>query len=84
MEQVFDAASDREALMVLFESCGGVGWTKKLHWGSAEPLSSWEGVSVDVEGRVTDLHLLSRGLTGVIPPEIGNLRALTHLTLSNN
>ena len=26
MEQTFDAASDREALMVLFESCGGSKW----------------------------------------------------------
>jgi len=82
--QTFDAASDREALMVIFESCGGDGWTKKLNWGSAEPLSEWEGVSVDVEGRVNVLHVTENRLRGLIPPEIGNLTALDYLSLNGN
>ena len=82
--QTFDAASDREALMVLFESCGGAGWPKKGGWGSAEPLSSWHGVLLDSEGRVTELILHANRLRGVIPPEIGNLRALTGLNLGSN
>ena len=82
--QTFDAASDREALMVLFESCGGAGWPDNEGWGSAEPLSSWPGVSLDSEGRVIHLMLYRNRLTGVIPPEIGNLRALTLLNLGFN
>ena len=82
--QTFDAASDREALMVLFESCGGAEWKRKWHWGSTERLQSWKGVMVDVEDRVTELHRSSNRLTGVIPPEIGNLKALTHLNLGSN
>ena len=84
MEQTFDAASDREALMVLFESCGGPGWPDNEGWGSAEPLSSWPGVSLDSEGRVIHLMLYRNRLSGVIPPEIGNLRALTLLNLGFN
>ena len=80
MEQVFDAASDREALMVLFESCGGGGWRDNTNWGSTEPLSAWDGISdVDEEGRVRQLYFLNNNLVGEIPPEIGNLTHLYYL-----
>ena len=80
-----DAETDREALMKLFESCGGSGWTRNTNWGSAEPLSSWEGVEeVDACGRVTQLGLNFNKLTGAIPPEIGNLTALTEICLHHN
>ena len=82
--QTFDAASDREALMVLFESCGGSAWTYKNNWGSAEPLSSWEGLEVDETGRVTRLNLGDVGMSGVVPDAIGNLTALERLDLSEN
>ena len=80
-----DAASDREALMVIFDSCGGADWDRKANWGSSEPLSSWDCVEeVDAEGRVTKLHLGVNNLAGCMPPEIGNLTALTVLNLQDN
>ena len=84
MEQDFDAASDREALMVLFDNCGGAAWTNNTNWGSGEALSSWEGVEVDERGRVRRLQLGEIGMSGVIPDEIGNLTALERLDLSGN
>ena len=84
MEQTFDAASDREALMVLFESCGGSKWRYNGNWGSAEALSEWDRVFVDQWGRVKGLHLDSNKLTGVMPPEIGNLSALVSFFAMGN
>jgi len=41
------------------------------------------GECYDIE-TTTSLHLYNSGLTGEIPPEIGNLINLTYLSLSNN
>jgi hypothetical protein len=77
--QTFDAASDREALMVLFESCGGATskWRPNFNWGSAKPLSDWDGVKLYRKGRVKSVNVSQSGLEGTIPPEIGNLTALS-------
>ncbi len=37
--------SDRAALMALYNSAGGTGWTDKTNWDSAEPLDMWFGVT---------------------------------------
>ena len=63
----WDAVSDRAALMVLFAQCGGAQWLQKANWGSEEALSTWEGVEVDEEGRVTRLFLGINNLTGAAP-----------------
>ena len=85
--QTFDAASDREALMVLFESCCGGAtskWRPNFNWGSAKPLSDWDGVKLDQEGRVKSVNVSQSGLEGTIPPEIGNLTALSCINLNGN
>ena len=63
----WDAVSDRAALMVLFAQCGGAQWRRKANWGSEEALSTWHGVKVDEEGRVTRLDLEDNNLTGAAP-----------------
>ena len=75
-------ATDRAALMALYNSTGGANWTNNTNWGSTEPLQEWYGVHTyvggDYDGRV---HLLYLGgancsgdnLVGTLPAELGNL-----------
>lgn len=48
-----------------------------LNWNSETRIAEWEGITVEGNPpRVTWLQLGNRGLTGVLPREIGNLSAL--------
>ena len=93
---VCDAASDprdEEALTAIYQAMGAPGWEK---WLSREPISQWQGVSTDRDGRVVGLNLRGNQfnlkyldfqgnqLTGEIPPELGNLVNLTWLDLGSN
>ena len=50
------AATDRAALIALYNSTGGSGWTNNDDWDSAQGLSTWFGVIVNGNGRVTELE----------------------------
>ena len=76
--------ADRAALVALYHATGGPGWTNKSKWLSDAPLGEWHGVSTDAGGRVVDLQLRDNGLTGEIPPELGDLEGLTRLCLCGN
>ena len=78
------AASDRAALVALFEATSGDDWSDGTNWLSAEPLEAWHGVTTDRDGRVTLLSLHDNGLRGRIPPELARLTELTGLFLSRN
>ena len=77
-------ASDRLALEAVFKRCGGAGWMKNGGWMTDAALGEWEGVTVDVEGRVIKLELSSNNLAGPLPSEIQQLSALRTLQLSGN
>ena len=77
-------ASDREALIALYEATGGDDWNNSDGWLGSGSLSYWYGVSTDRDGRVTGLDLASNGLVGELPPELGDLELLEHLDLGNN
>ena len=72
------AASDRDALVALYNATGGPNWTNNTNWLSGKPLGQWHGVTT-VNGRVTELHLGGNGLSGDIPSELGNLTHLKEL-----
>lgn len=53
-------------------------------WGAnGQNIRFWPGVKIS-GGRVTELNLQAKILTGTIPAEIGDLAALTRLNLSHN
>ncbi|OEL12572.1 Protein MALE DISCOVERER 2 [Dichanthelium oligosanthes] len=56
-----------------------------LDWdeGSRSPCS-WFGVECSGVGRVMSLNLANLGLSGILPPEIGNLMHMHSLILQNN
>ena len=76
--------TDRDALVALYGTTGGPGWTNRNGWLSEAPLRRWHGVAVDAQGRVVGLNLRSNGLSGEIPPELGGLSNLWHLSLEWN
>ena len=73
---------DRAALIALYEATDGPNWVNNENWLTDAPLGAWYGVGTDGSGRVTRLNL--RGLTGPLPPELGELAKLERLYLSNN
>ena len=86
---------DRTALVALYEATDGPNWVDNTNWLSDAPLREWYGVEADASGRVVALRLSgqwsneaqrseSHGLTGRIPPELGNLANLKWLKLENN
>ena len=74
-------AGDTETLVALYRAWGEPGWE---NWLSREPISEWEGVYIDAEGRVAALTLGGRGLTGNLPPQLSNLAGLQLLNLAGN
>ena len=76
--------ADRAVLLDFYAATGGgSAWTGD-NWGSDEPISTWQGVTLDEEGRVIRLWLFNLGLTGAIPPELGQLTNLQTLGLFLN
>ncbi|UCG28606.1 MAG: immunoglobulin domain-containing protein, partial [Bacteroidales bacterium] len=73
---------DSLALVALYNSTDGANWTDKTNWLTGD-VSTWYGITV-TNDRVTGVDLWDNGLTGTLPPEIGNLSDLMILKLSTN
>ena len=72
------AETDREALAALYNATG------REKWLSDAPLSEWNGVKTDDDGRVIKLDLSYKDLRGEIPAELGSLSNLVGLDLNGN
>ncbi len=72
---------DSLALLALYNSTDGANWTTT--WDLNNPVGSWHGVDT-ANGRVVELEFLVNNFNGSIPPELGNLTALTNLSLVAN
>ncbi len=79
-----EAAADRDALIAFYESTDGENWLNNDNWLSDKPIGEWHGVYTDGDGRVVELGLVENGLSGEIPPEIGDFAHLGGLDLSGN
>ncbi len=86
---------ERAALVALYEVTDGPNWVDAENWLTDAPLGEWYGVDTDNSGRVVRLDLDGRwdsdareyiphGLSGPVPPELGNLANLTRLDLAHN
>ena len=85
---------DRAALVALYEATDGPNWINSENWLTDAPLGEWFGVETNREGRVVTLAMsywdsqteqwVSNGVSGPIPPELGNLANLERLYLHEN
>ncbi len=89
------ALADRDILVALYEATDGPNWIHSENWLTDAPLWAWYGVKTDECGRVVSLDLSGRwdreaeryvehGLSGSIPPALGNLTHLEGLQLRVN
>ena len=74
-------ASDRAALVALYNAMEGGSWITRTNWLSGRPLDEWHGVTTDSGGRVTALNLVSNRLVGALPAALGDLTNLRTLIL---
>ena len=74
----------RAVLIAIYNSTGGPQWKSGQRWLTDVPIGGWEGVTIDANGMVTELDLGQFGLSGEIPPDIGDLTGLRVLNLSRN
>jgi len=76
--------SDSLALVALYDSTGGAGWTVNTNWlQPGQPVSTWYGITI-FNDSVGEIDLADNNLTGVIPPQIGDLSRLSNLRLYSN
>ena len=74
--------ADCGTLLAARDSLAG---TATLNWSADFPIADWNGVVVGgTPGRATELRLSGLGLTGQIPPELGDLPDLQLLDLRDN
>ena len=74
--------SDCNTLLGLKSALTG---TAALNWSADLAMTAWNGITVGgTPRRVTELELERKGLTGVIPPTLGDLTELETLDLSLN
>jgi hypothetical protein len=78
--------AERQALLDLYNSTNGPGWTNNTGWGApAGTECTWYGVTCDAgETTVVQLVLSDNGLSGSIPAGLDNLSGLQVLNLSFN
>ena len=74
---------DSLALIDLYKSTNGPGWTDHTNWMTSSPMYTWHGVSMR-NGRVLFLILENNHLVGSLPSSIGDLTALNVLYLDGN
>jgi hypothetical protein len=72
-----------EALVALYNSTNGPGWSHNTNWLVTITPSNWFGVQID-SGHIVYLQLQSNELSGSIPPQLGDLASLTVLDLGVN
>ena len=77
--------TDRAALVALYDSTGGDNWRGNTNWKSDKPLGEWYGITTNEDGRVESIDFNHHnGLTGSIPPDIGDLVYLRKINLEGN
>ena len=76
--------TDSLALVMLYNATNGDNWTNKTGWLGTGNFSTWFGITVDTNNRITAINLNNNNLTGTLPTEVANLSHLTSLNIKNN
>lgn len=84
MVTVLVPRTDRGVLMAFYESAGGEHWSDKANWNSVHPLETWFGVTVNPDGRVTEINLPNNNMRGTLTSDLGYLEELETLRVSQN
>ena len=79
-----DAQFERQTLMYLYEQCNGKHWYNSTNWCTDEPVRSWYGVGLSVEGYVFELDLSDNNLSGEFPDSVAMFSRIESLNLNNN
>ncbi len=75
-------AAECDALLGMRDTLAG---DAALNWRADRPMTQWEGVAIDVRPRrVVSLWLTREGLTGTLPPALGQLTHLVALGAGHN
>ncbi len=73
---------DSLSLVAIYNSAGGANWSNP--WNLNQPMNTWSGVTLNANNCVRELNLASRGLSGTIAPELGNLSSLEIINFQSN
>lgn len=93
LEPPASVSDDRTALVALYDATDGPSWTNSTNWLSGRPIGEWYGVTTNTAGRVTRLVFVAidehgrpvpNGLSGNLPPQLGDLVELRELVLPYN
>eukprot|EP00984_Skeletonema_dohrnii_P027847 scaffold17539_cov76-Skeletonema_dohrnii-CCMP3373.AAC.2 len=80
-----DTTIERNALIDIYDSAKGAEWTYTTNWLDENAnYCSWQGVTCDEAGHVTELVLANNSLSGRLSESIGNLTFIEVLDLSDN
>jgi len=72
-----------EALVALYTSTVGPSWVDNSGWLATVTPCAWSGIEC-TGGHISHISLGYKQLTGILPPELGNLSHLRTLGLSSN
>ena len=72
--------ADCEVLLASMDAMRGIA---SLNWSTDLPMSKWQGVSI-AGNRVVRINMPFRGLSGILPSELGSLTNLQSLDISSN
>ena len=76
--------SDSLALVALYNSTNGAGWTNNMNWlQPSQPVSTWYGITV-YNNKVEQIRLSNNNLTGTLPEEIGDFNDLKNIDVKGN
>jgi hypothetical protein len=77
---------ERTALIDLYNSAGGAGWTNNTNWnGAAGTECTWHGVTcLFAGGPVAEIDLYNNNLVGTLPPSLSPFKSLRRFSVGTN